>query len=330
MSVKMAFRDKLTRFHDKSPRDKWLAIRATLGALAQKIFRADRTNKQILIEIKELRTMSLRSFWLAKEQYLALELSRERYADPKRLERYGYKVYSQCDEDGIIQEIFHRIGSTNRRFVEFGVENGLENNTLKMLLEGWAGLWIDGNAEHVKSIEKRFSDVLADNRLAVQLAFITAENINELISAWGTGEVDLLSIDIDGNDLYVWQAINVISPRVVVIEFNSKFPPPLSIVQEYDPMNVWRGTDYMGASLEALTRLGRRLGYSLVGTTLMGLNAFFVRSDLVADYFQIPHSAENHFNAHAFLWPYYTPGHAPDWGRYVEVDGSGSMTRRVR
>jgi hypothetical protein len=83
----------------------------------------------------------------------------------------------------------------------------------------------------VTSIKNRFSDVIANNRLTVQLAFITAENINELIGDWGTGEIDLLSIDIDGNDFYVWQALKVINPRVVVIECNWKFPPPLSIVQ---------------------------------------------------------------------------------------------------
>src|SRR3954454_3752531 len=134
----------------------------------------------------------------------------------------------------------------------------------------------------------------------MRLALITAENINELIKDWGTGEIDLLSIDIDGNDFYVWQALKIINPRVVVIECNSKFPPPLSIVQSYDPQYTWRGTDYSGASLEALTRLGARLGYSLVGTTLMGLNAFFVRDDLIEEKFQRPFSAQNHYNCKDF------------------------------
>src|SRR5262247_2953426 len=115
------------------------------------------------------------------------EMAKPRHADPKRLLRYGFKLYSQNDEDGIIQEIFRRIGVNNRTFVEFGVESGLENNTLKLLLEGWRGLWLEAGAENVTSIKSRFSDVIANNRLTVQLAFITAENINELIGGWGTG-----------------------------------------------------------------------------------------------------------------------------------------------
>jgi hypothetical protein len=257
---------------------------------------------------------------VANQRYIAEELSSERYADPKRLERYGFKVYSQSDEDGIIQEIFRRIGTTDRRFVEFGVENGLENNTITLSLGGWCGLWLESSQEHVAAIRERFADLLADGRLTVHGAFITAENINELIGLWGNGEVDLVSVDIDGNDFYVWQALTIVKPRVVVIEYNAKFAPPLAIVQEYKSDNVWKQTDYMGASLEALVRLGDSLGYSLVGTNFMGVNAFFVRSDLASDKFQTPFSAENHYNrARYFLLPFYVSGHPPDWGRYLEV-----------
>jgi hypothetical protein len=276
--------------------------------------------EEILRELREIRKASERSAIMTKELYVAQALSGERYADPKRLERYGFKVYSQFEEDGIIQEIFQRIGMANRRFVEFGVEDGLENNTLKLLLEGWHGLWIEGNEQYVASIKQRFADVLADGRLRVQHAFITTKNINALINVWGSGEIDLLSIDINGNDFYVWEVITAVKPRVVVIEYNGKFPPPLSIVQEYRADNVWAGTDYMGASLEALTRLGHRLGYSLVATNFPGGNAFFVRTDLTADKFQAPFSAENHYNqARYFLWQLYVSGHAPDWGQYVDV-----------
>jgi hypothetical protein len=90
------------------------------------------------------------------EQYLHTLFSERKYLHGNRLEPYGSKVYSQCDEDGIIQEIFNRIGSQSRTFVEFGVQNGLENNTLKLLLEGWSGLWIEGNERYVVEISKRF------------------------------------------------------------------------------------------------------------------------------------------------------------------------------
>ena len=192
----MAFRSKLLRFLRKPLHEKWLTLRAFMH-------RPHPTQRLILKQLEEISTMVGRSYWIAQKQYLEREFSRERYADGKRLEPYGFKVYSQNDEDGIVQEIFRRIGINDRTFVEFGVESGLENNTLKLLLEGWRGLWLEAGAESVTSIKNRFSDVIANNRLTVQLAFITAENINELIGDWGTGEIDLLSIDIDGNDFYV-------------------------------------------------------------------------------------------------------------------------------
>jgi hypothetical protein len=311
----MDFQQKLFRFLRKPPRAKWLAVRAKLREFVNP------THALILHRLDEIHNLVRHSSYLGMEQWRKHEFTRERYADGKRLEPYGFKVYSQNDEDGMIQEIFRRIGTQSRMFVEFGVENGLENNTLKLVLEGWRGLWIEADAKFVAAIKSRFSHVLADNRLAVREAFITAENINELIGVWHEREIDLLSIDIDGNDFYIWRAINVITPRVVVIECNSKFPPPISIVQEYNPNHVSRGTDYFGASLEALTRLGARLGYSLVGTNLQAANAFFVRNDLVDEKFQAPFSAENHYNNKMFLWPYYAgSGHRPDWGRWVQVD----------
>lgn len=312
----MAPKSKLLRFLRKPLHEKSQTFRAKLGAFVR---RPDPTQAKILHTLEEIRSFVRRSSWVAMEQWLEHEFARQRYVDGRRLEPYGFKIYSQNDEDGIIHEIFRRIGTQKRNFVEFGVENGLENNTLKLLLEGWRGLWIEADRKSVESMKRRFSDVIADNRLAIRSAFITAENINELIETWGIGEVDLLSIDIDGNDFYVWQAISVINPRLVVIECNTKFRPPLSIVQPYNPQHIWRGTDYSGASLEALTRLGERLGYSLVGTNLIGLNAFFVRNDLVDDKFQAPFSAQNHYNDKIFLWPYYGAGNPPDWGRWEQV-----------
>jgi hypothetical protein len=319
-------REKLARFVRKPLSEKRATVAARLRTVVAKASGVE-VSKKILYEIGEIKKMAERSAILAKEQYVAQALSDERYADPKRLERYGFKVYSQFDEDGIIQEIFRRIGTTDRRFVEFGVEDGLENNTLKLLLDGWHGLWIEGEDRWVAAIRKRFADVLADRRLTVRHAFITAENVSDLIAPWATGEIDLVSIDIDGNDFHIWASLTAIRPRVVVIEYNAKFPPPMSIVQEYRPGNVWRGTDYMGASLEALVRLGARLGYSLVGTNFVGLNAFFVRDDLLSDNFQAPLSAKNHYNrAKYFLWQLYVSGHPSDWGRYVHVPDA-SLTR---
>ena len=257
---------------------------------------------------------------IARDRYVKELLSDCRYEDKKRLERHGFKVYSQYDEDGIIQEIFNRIGFGAKTFIEFGVENGLENNTLKLLLEGWSGLWIEGSESYASQINEKFRDVVSEGRLRVKAAFVDRDNINSLIGAYFTGEVDLLSIDIDGNDIYILEAIEAVSPRVIIIEYNGKFPPPINVAQRYNPAHRWTGTDYSGSSLEAITKVARRKGYSLVGCGIAGVNAFFVRSDLLGDKFQAPFTSENYYQpARYFLWQTFYSGHAPDWGPYETV-----------
>jgi hypothetical protein len=187
-------------------------------------------------------------------------------------------------------------------------------------LEGWSGLWLDGNQSYISFIESKFLNVMECGKLRVQRAFIDRHNINGLIRPHYTGEIDLISIDIDGNDIYILDSLEVISPRVVVIEYNAKFPPPMSVAQKYNAAHRWRGTDYGGSSLEVLTKIAGRKGYSLVGCNVTGVNAFFVRSDLLEDYFCGPFTAENHYHrARYFLWQTYVSGHPPDWGDYVPL-----------
>jgi hypothetical protein len=223
--------------------------------------------------------------------------NKRRLEDPVFLDRFAYKVYSQNGEDGIISEIFKRIGTTNKTFVEFGVQDGLESNGHYLLFNGWRGLWMDGNKKALKRLKSHFARPIGDGRLTALNAFITAENINTLIGEDGgiTGEIDLLSIDIDGNDYWVWKAITVIRPRVVIIEYNAKFPPPCEWVIEYAPSYVWEGADKQGASLKSYELLGRELGYTLVATDLSGTNAFFVKDALCHDLFPQPATAENHY-----------------------------------
>jgi hypothetical protein len=221
-----------------------------------------------------------------------------RLDDPIFLERFGFKVFSQNDEDGIIEEIFNRIKTTNRTFVEFGVQNGLESNCHYLLHKGWNGLWIEGDGRAVKEIKRLFQKPVNDKRLTVLKAFINRDNINILIEKEGgiSGEIDLLSIDIDGNDYWVWEAINIVNPRVVAIEYNAKFPPNFEWVMEYEPMHIWRGDDKHSASLKSLELLGTRLGYRLVGTNISGMNAFFVRKDAAKDLFADDATAINLYN----------------------------------
>lgn len=225
------------------------------------------------------------------------EQARERMRDPRALEAYGYKVYSQNDEDGIIHEIFKRIGTTSKTFIEFGVQNGLESNCHLLLFYGWKGLWIEGSEVCCSEIETKFRPVIRNGQLKIINRFITKDNINTIFTGEGySGEIDLLSIDIDGNDIYVWDAIEVVNPRVVIVEYNAKFPPDLEWKQAYNPSHVWRGTDWHGASLKAYEILGRNKGYQLVGTNLRGCNAFFVRNDLIGDLFYEPATAEALYN----------------------------------
>src|SRR5262249_40204502 len=132
--------------------------------------------------------------------------------------------------------------------------------------------------------------------------------------------IDLISIDIDGNDIYILENLEVINPRVIVIEYNAKFPPPMSIAQKYDPGHCHYGTDYFGASLAAITKVAGRKGYSLAGCDLAGVNAFLVRNDLVGDHFCRPFTAENHYHPARYffrqLFDWRTP---PDWGEYVSI-----------
>ncbi len=242
-------------------------------------------------------------------------LGEARYADPRRLERHGRKVYSQNDEDGILEEIFRRIGIASRSFVEFGVTDGRECNSLKLVLEGWHGLWIEAGATFCAAIRRTFGEQLAAGALELVQSMVTAENIDAVIGGARVargGELDLLSIDIDGNDYHVLAAIRAVRPRVVVVEYNAKFPPPMDLVPRYDPQYAWDGTDYMGASLQALAGLGGRLGLQLVGTNITGSNAFFVRSDLAGDRFFAPATAEALYNPPRYwLTSGFVVGHRP-------------------
>jgi hypothetical protein len=276
---------------------------------------------QPLVQVNQaIWNLSLAARQIELARLWADELAKPRHADPKRLLRYGFKVFSQADEDGIIQEIFRRIGTTNRTFIEFGVEAGLECNTAKLLLEGWNGLWIEASPPYVAAIRNNARSYIEGGQLKLTESLVTAENINRLIAAAGLGgEIDLIGIDIDNNDYWVWKAIDAVKPRVVVIEYNPTLRPPLALVVPYRPDAQWDGTNYFGASLEALVRLGRAKDYRLVGCNISGGNAFFVRNDLGRDAFLEPATAEEHFEPARYYFALLNGGHRPRLGPYVTV-----------
>lgn len=202
---------------------------------------------------------------------------------PESIHEAEFRVYSQFGEDGIIQYLIERAKVTSDVFVEFGVEDYRESNT-RLLLEkdGWSGLIIDAGTAHQRFVNHpRYRWRYPVEAIS---AFITRENINDLIASGGTsGEIGLLSVDLDGNDYWVWEAIDVVRPQIVVVEYNSIFGPHATVSVPYDPMfdrtTAHWSTLYFGASLGALCHLAEQREFVCVGCTTAGNNAFFVRKD---------------------------------------------------
>jgi hypothetical protein len=218
-----------------------------------------------------------------------------KYSDRRKVNHYEFQVFSQNGEDGIIREIFRRIGEQSRNFFEIGVGNGLENNTTFLLRQGWKGCWLEADRDLVAEIRTHFHEPLQDGSLQVFSEFVTAENVNKLLKAAGVPKtIDLLSLDIDRNTSHVWKALTYSRPRVVVIEYNASYPPDLDWEVEYDAHRSGPLSTYFGASLKALERIGREKGYALIGCDLSGTNAFFVSEDENLDLFCTPFTAENH------------------------------------
>jgi hypothetical protein len=201
------------------------------------------------------------------------------------LDAYEFRVFSQFGEDGILQHLIEEAGiqAHERIFVEFGVQDYQESNT-RFLLQGcnWGGLIIDGSKEWMTSV--RNSSLCWRYNLQALAAWIDRDNINELISSAGiSGEIGILSVDIDGNDYWVWEAIICINPIIVVCEWNSSFGPDHSVSIPYDPLfnrlTAHHSHQYWGASVQALQQLGLKKNYELIGSNQAGNNLFFVRND---------------------------------------------------
>lgn len=212
--------------------------------------------------------------------------------DARLLPHFEQKVFSQNGEDGIIEEIFRRIGTTNRFFVEFGIQNGTECNTRNLLVnKGWQGLWIEGSPLWAQEARDQFHG----RPIQIQNAFIDRDNIVELFQKDSVSKnLDLLSIDIDGNDYWVCETLlQHYQPRLLIVEYNASFPPPSSWVMPYNESHQFDGTRHYGASLKAFCELTKKFDYELVGCDSQGVNAFFLPQNLVgadfhrggADYF---------------------------------------------
>ena len=216
-----------------------------------------------------------------------IESRQVRGLDSAALADREFRVFSQWGEDGIIQHLIREVPVAQRVFVEFGVENYTEANTRFLLTHNnWSGLIFDGSEDHIRSVKKEA--LCWRHNLKAVAAFVTRENINTLLRENGlSGEIGLLSVDVDGNDYWVWEAIDAVQPAIVVIEYNARFGPERAVTVPYDAAFVRQKAHYSmiyyGASLAALVALGRRKGYAFVGANTAGNNAFFVRRELKPD-----------------------------------------------
>ena len=195
-----------------------------------------------------------------------------------------FSCFSQYGEDGIIDWLVSKLPMIPKKFVEFGVEDYYESNTRLLLqLRNWQGLIMDGSNDYIQDIKAQ--DISWRHHVDAICEYITKENINSLLEQNGmTGDIGLLSIDIDGNDYHVWQSIDIINPAIVVIEYNAVFGDLHSVTvpyrSDFSRTKAHSSTLYFGASLPALILLGNEKGYTFVGTNTIGANAFFIRDDL--------------------------------------------------
>jgi len=202
------------------------------------------------------------------------------------INEYEFKIFSQFGEDGIIQYLIKNVKIENKIFIEFGVENYLESNTrFLMMNNNWQGFVMDGSEKAMENLKKR--NWYWKYNLTGKAVFIDKENINELLANTGYANIGLLSIDIDGNDYHVFNALDLtkINPSIVILEYNSLFGKERFITVPYDKDFIRTKAHYsnlfFGASLPALNYIASKKGYSLVVCNINGTNAFFVRNDLI-------------------------------------------------
>jgi hypothetical protein len=243
------------------------------------------------------RAISIQTYLLQSQHDILMraEWTQSISAAKNPLNRFGAKYFSQTDEDGITLEIVRRLGIKVGTFVELGVGNGLENNTLILLANGWRGFWIGGQ-------DLDFNHKLNPKRFAFFKAWVSLENVVHLMQQGfgniATNELDVLSLDLDGNDYYFAQEILKAGflPKLFILEYNAKFPPPINWTIKYDANHSWDSTDYQGASLALFSELLTEFSYTLVccnGAT--GVNAFFVRDEYLSHFADVPKNIEDIF-----------------------------------
>jgi hypothetical protein len=233
--------------------------------------------------LRQLREVEADRRWNAGQ--LLLQAYPKLAAERASLNRAEARVYSQNGEDGILAYLLTRIGATSRTFVEFGIGDGSECNTANLSITfGWRGLLMEADPDGAERARRFYASRATAPDVSIVTARVTPRTIDGLLRTHCVeGEIDLLSLDIDGNDYWVWQAITAIEPRIVVVEYNASFGPERAVTVPYregfDRYREHVSGFYHGASLAALTKLGDEKGYILVGCESRGANAFFVKRE---------------------------------------------------
>ena len=267
------FRRLLARLADWLRPTEQLTIAKRIHRIEKSLAELTEQHEQVF---RQLRLLQVGIDGLVRGAYI----DADRLPYPERLTASRFRLLSQNQEDGILWALFEHIGAKSRRFVELG--SGASGGNAAMLAGefGWTGLLVEGDAGKIGYAGRRFPSATA------VCAWITPESVNQLLEQHGcTGEVDLLSVDLDGNDYWVWKAITVCTPRVVMLEYNSMFGPERAVSVPYDPKFSRRDHRfcYYGASLAAMTRLSAAKGYRLVAVEPTGVNAFFLRNDVAPE-----------------------------------------------
>lgn len=255
-------------------------------------------------------------------RYLALaELLRGDRSEDGDLTPFELSVFSQNGEDGVLSEIYRRIGSGDRTFVEIGASPNEANSVLLADAKGWSGTFVEASEAEFRELSAKYG---TSERIRVLRSFVTPANAGEVAAqARPPGRLDLLSIDIDGNDYWVWKALAGLRPRVVAIEYNAHLPPTSVHVQPYRE-EAWDGTSFFGASLGAMMQLGHELGYRLVHLDLSGINAFFVDETLVEGRFLAEERVARRV-PNFFLYGFRHPD-ASGWPAYMSPGTDGDAT----
>ena len=187
---------------------------------------------------------------------------------------YEFSIFSQNGEDGVLQEIFERIGTTNQFFIEVGASVNESNAAFLADILGWQGVFFDASESEAEGLTLKY---MSSDRVMVKQAFVDSENVNKLMSGNAIPtSPDLLSLDIDGNDYWVWSSLEVVRPRVLVVEYNAHVAPGIRAVQPNVPDRAWDQSLLFGASLASFQELGETKGYRLVHIDSTGTNLIFV------------------------------------------------------